>query len=152
MRKKSFITIVMFLFIVLLGTSWAQDCLQTQMSSDANLEACLLEAKVSRDVLTIKVILENTSDEKITPKFYYEDVYFTDVGEKKKYSPLKDSEENYIAGPKADDQHGGRFWYDIEPGKKKIFWVKFPAPPEDCSSIDVFVPEIMPFEEIPVER
>ncbi len=151
-RKLLALFIAIVGVIVCGGIVHAQDAMQTQMSSDGNIKASLFEAKVRRNVLTVKVTLENISGARVDPMIIYRDVYYTDIEKEKKYFVLKDAEGKYISGPKYDGNDGGRFWYDIEPGGKKIFWVKFPAPPESTKVVDIFIPGVLPFEEIEIKR
>lgn len=134
------------------GTASAGEPIQVQMSTDGNLEASLIGLKIRSDVLTAKVIIQNTSGRRVKAKFEFRHVYYTDLKERKKYFGLKDSEGAYIAGPKADGVVGGRFWSDLQPDEKKILWVKFPAPPATTESIDLFIPGFLPFEDVPLGR
>lgn len=152
-RKKIFLLALILISTLFLSQkTFAENCLQSQPSSDGKLEACLMCAKVRGDVLTVKIILKNISDKKTTMLIYYKDFYYTDIKEKKKYFGLKDSEGSYIAGPKYDNNNGGRFWYDILGNEKKILWIKVPAPPDTTDVIDIIAPGILPFEEIKIER
>jgi len=130
----------------------AAKVIQEQPSTDGNMEASLISAAVRGEVLTVKVILKNTSGKKATPMFFFKDVYYTDLKDKKKYFALKDAEGQYIAGPRYDGSNGGRFWFDIGPDGKKIIWVKFPAPPQTTESVDIFLPGILPFEAVPLRK
>ncbi|MEA3543701.1 MAG: hypothetical protein U9R69_00610 [Thermodesulfobacteriota bacterium] len=149
--KKTISTMVMALAIgVLLSfSSYAMESMQTQPSSDGKLEASLLSAKVRREVLTIKIMLKNISPNKVYTSFNYDAVYYSDIDDKKKYFVLKDSEGQYIAGP--IDKYRS-FRHDIQTDGQMIVWVKFPAPPETTETIDVFIPMILPFEEIEITR
>jgi hypothetical protein len=153
--KKHFtvFTIVSFLsFILLVSLSHALEAIQTQPSSDGRLEASLIGADIKRSVLTVKVSLENTSTDRIEPEFAYESVYFADVEAQKKYFALKDENGLYIAGPRHSEWHGGSFKQHMNPGDKMIIWVKFPAPPESTTVIDIFFPGILPSEEVELKR
>ena len=134
------------------AAGFAVEAIQEQYSTDGNLEASLIGANVRDNVLTIKVMLKNVSGENADVMFLFKNVYYTDMKEKSKYYCLKDSENQYIAGPKYDNSNGGRFWYKIPPEKKKILWAKFPAPPANTESIDVFIPDLLPFESVKVGR
>ena len=130
----------------------AMEAIQTQPTTDGNLEASLTRAQAKGDVLTVMVQVKNVSSSIAKLSFYYQDVYYTDVKEKKKYFILKDADGKYIAGPKAYDTYGGSFEYNIEPGAQKIMWCKLPAPPETTESITVFIPDCLPFEDIEIAR
>lgn len=133
-------------------SGYAMEAIQTQPSSDGNFEASLTSVKIKRDVLTIRVMVKNVSANKAEMQCNYKEVYYTDVEDKKKYFVLKDSEGQYIAGPKRGGAYGGYFGGDIDPDGQKIMWMKFPAPPETTTTVDIFVPGILPFEEIQLTR
>ena len=130
-------------------SGYAMEVMQTQPSSDGNLESSLLSAKVRREVLTVKIKFKNISSKEINKRFQYDFVYYSDLDEKKKYFVLKDSEGQYIAGPINKYRY---FTCDLQPDEQRIIWMKFPAPPTTTKSIDIFIPEIMPFEEIQITR
>ncbi len=151
MRKRSLLFLI-FLMFVFISAVPAQDAVQTQPSSDGTFEAALLSVKVRVNVLTVKVALKNTANKKISPMFFFKDVYYADIEQGKKYFGLKDAEGNYIAGTKFSNEHGGRFWSDMDPNGKQIVWIKFPAPAETTRTIDIFIPGLLPFEEVEVQR
>lgn len=130
----------------------AMEPIQTQPSSDGKFEASLTSAKVRRDVLTVKIRLKNIATESAKLEFKYKSVYVTDIEEKKKYFALKDSAGTYIAGPQDRSSEGGKVERYIDAGGQAIVWVKFPAPPEATQTVDIFVPRVLPFEEIEIER
>ncbi len=153
--KKYFtvFTIASFLTLILLVSfAYALEAIQTQPSSDGRLEASLIGAAIKRGVLTVKVSLENISTGRIEPEIPYESIYYADIDAQKKYFALKDENGFYIAGPRHTDWHGGCFKKSMSPGDKMILWVKFPAPPESTASIDLFIPDILPFEEVELKR
>ncbi len=140
------------LLIPFVSTSYAQKAIQTQPSSDGTIEASLIEAKVQRGVLTVKVTLKNISNQWIEPEIRFEKAYYTDVDAKKKYFALKDSEGKYIAGPAGYDWGGGTFKEKFGKNESKIIWIKFPAPPETTKTIDIYIPTLLPFEDINMLR
>ncbi len=154
MKSRKLVTCMIGLCLVLwsFGMVAAADPIQVQLSTDGNLEASLIGVKIRSEVLTVKVIIQNTSDRKVTCRFEFRQVYYTDLKERKKYFGLKDSKGAYIAGPKFDTAVGGRFWFKLQPGEKRIMWVKFPAPPPTTESIDLFIPGFLPFEDVPLGR
>ncbi len=138
------------LLILFISTSYAQRAIQTQPSSDGTIEASLIEAKVQRGVLTVKVMLKNISNQWIEPEIRFGEAYYTDVDAKKKYFALKDSEGKYIAGTAEYDWGGGTFKEKFGKNESKIIWIKFPAPPETTKTIDIYIPRLLPFEDITI--
>ncbi len=147
--KLAFGVMVIF-FLPLLG--YAGEAMQTQPSSDGKVEGAIIGVKVKRGVLTVKVSLKNVSENRIEPEMFFREVYFTDIKENKKYFCLKDSNGRYISGPQDSGFRGGTFKDKIPFGEKRIIWMKFPAPPESSDTIDIFLPGMLPFEEIEIKK
>jgi hypothetical protein len=75
--------------------------------------------------------------------FSWNDIYYTDPGENKKYAFLTDSDNNRILDV---------FYGTYEAGQQRLNWAKFPAPPPTSNKITVFIPKFMPFEDVPVSQ
>jgi hypothetical protein len=133
-------------------TVFSQEAIQVQPSSDGKIEASVIQANVRGKVLTVKVALKNTTTETLKPELRFQDFYVTDLKEQKKYFPLKDSKGAFLAGPQHTDWSGGTFKSKIQGGESMTIWVKFPAGPEATETVDLFVPGILPFEEIKISR
>jgi hypothetical protein len=150
--KKFFLASALALltgFVFMPVTLFAVEPIQVQQSSSGTFEAFVIEAKIKKDVLTIKIGIKNISPKKKTADVIYAEVYYIDIKNKKKYFILKDEEGVRIAGPKFTS---AAFHYKIEPEKQKILWMKFPVPPEETKMIDIFLPGFMPFEDINLSR
>jgi hypothetical protein len=122
-------------------------------SQDPNLRADLLEVKrVSGGALLVKWRVVNAapassaglaaaSTEPIHYDFGWDDIYYVDPAENKKYGYLTDSE-------------GGRildiWWGNLKPGEQRANWAKFPAPPATSNKISLTLPKFPPFEDVPV--
>ena len=141
-------------FFVLLGavSCWAVNAIQTQPATSGPFEADLIKASVRNNVLTIQVAFRCQGPPEDPIEFYFKDVYLTDLKNKKKYYPLKDSSGRYLAGPADSWLEGGAFKSYMRPGGRVIFWIKFPAPPADVQTIDIMVPGFLPFEDVPITR
>jgi len=146
------ILLVAIIAFVFSSSVYAEKVLQTQQSSDGKVEASIIGAKARRGVLTVKISLTNVSNSKIEPEIRYGEFYYVNINENKKYYALKDSNGNYIAGPRHYDWGGGTFKWKINPSEKMMLWAKFPAPPPNTDTIDVFIPGILPFEEVAIDK
>jgi hypothetical protein len=71
----------------------------------------------------------------------WDDIYFIDPAENKKYAVLTDADGNRIVDV---------FWGDLPPEQQRASWAKFPAPPPASSKISVHIPAFPPFEDVPV--
>ncbi|NLI80380.1 MAG: hypothetical protein GX443_01660 [Deltaproteobacteria bacterium] len=139
-------------FFLLCFPVFSQEAIQVQPSSDGKIEASVTQAKVRGNVLTVMIKLKNTTDGSLEPELRFQEFYVTDVKDKKKYFPLKDSKGVILAGPQHYDWGGGTFKGRIKGGEFMTIWAKFPAPPEATETVDLFIPGIMPFEDLPLSR
>jgi hypothetical protein len=119
--------------------------IQTQETEMAGVVAELMEVKRKDGVLTVKVNFRNTGDAGVkvyieTEHGKYEHIYVT--ANTKKYFVLKDSEGAPLA-PKYIEGNP-------EKGQKVIWWAKFPAPPADVKKINLIIPKMPPFEDVPI--
>jgi hypothetical protein len=120
--------------------------IQTQETEFANVVAELTECKRKEGVLTIKVTFRNTGNDGLqvnvdTDHGKYEKIYVTAAS--KKYFVLKDA-EGVVLAPKYINSHVGK-------DGKILWWAKFPAPPTDVKKINLMMPKVFPFEDVPVK-
>jgi hypothetical protein len=154
--------ITLFIGLGLVATSPADSVAQTagvlasaQYSADPDLRCDLLEVKrVSGGTLMIRWLIVNTSaksggltgasGKKVRYTFRWEDVYFIDPAENKKYQYLTDSGNNRILDI---------FEGELAPGEQRLNWARFPAPPESSSKISFGIPKCSPpFDDIAVAK
>ena len=153
MKRRIWLLFLSLLLVFVFATgAYGQKAIQIQPSSDGNIEASLIESKEKRGVLTVKVVLKNISKEWIEPELCFGEAYYADIDAQKKYFPLKDSEGKFIAGHLSYDWCGGTFKEKIGPDQSKIIWIKFPAPPETTKTLDIFIPKMLPFEDVTIQR
>jgi len=123
-------------------------------SQDPNIRADLLEVKrVSGGALLVKWRIVNTAtpsgagslasaeDKPVYYNFDWDDLYYVDPAENKKYGYLTDSEGNRILD----------VWYgNLKTGETRANWAKFPAPPATSTMISLTLPKFPPLEDVPV--
>ena len=126
-----------------------------QYSADPALRCDLLEVKRgSGGTLMIRWLIANTSAKSggltgasgktVRYVFHWEDVYFIDPAENKKYQFLTDSGGNRILDI---------FEGDLAPGEQRLNWARFPAPPESSSKINFGIPKCSPpFDDIAITK
>ena len=103
--------------------------------------AVLLKWRLVRASATAGSVVAN--EKGIWHTWSWEDVYFTDPAENKKYSGLKDTAGSWLAqGPS-----GG---HSYKLGGQQAMWMKFPAPPETSTKVTFVFPGFPPFEDVPV--
>jgi hypothetical protein len=128
------------------------------MGMTGNVEVDLLKAKVQEGILTVTLAYRNTGKEDAQLKeIAIDDVYFISETEKKKYLVLKDSKGDWIAAPVARGKIATETGFGtnpitVAPGSKAIVWFKFPAPPDNVATVNLVVPDVMPFDKVPVSR
>ncbi len=123
--------------------------LQTQDSNFKEIKVQMIECKRKGDVLTIKLNFYNPSDRESEAcicddnggywRFYV-------IAGDKKYFILKDDK----GAPLAPIYEGIAQRFKIAPKGSHKWWGKFPAPPKEIKSITFIMPEVMPFEDIPI--
>jgi len=116
-----------------------------QYNLDPDLRCDLMEVKrVSGNALIVRWRVVNTSTSKyIDYDFSWEDVYYIDPAENKKYGFLTDAEGNRILDIK---------WGRINAGQQWLAWAKFPAPPPTSTKVSISVGGFAPFEDVPVAQ
>ena len=125
-----------------------------QYSADPDLRCDILEVKrVSGGALNVRWRIINTTGapggltggagKTINYDFNWDNIYFIDPAENKKYQYLKDSAGNRILDV---------FYGNLAPGQQRLNWAKFPAPPASSKKITINIPHFAPFEDIPVSE
>jgi len=115
-----------------------------QFSGDPNLRCDLLEVKrVSGGAVLVRWRVVNTAAKSIHYDFSWNEVYYIDPDQNKKYGFLSDAEDNKILDI---------FWGHLPAGDQRLNWAKFPAPPATTTKISVNVPKFTPFEDIPIAQ
>ena len=147
MRKFFYRFSIGLLMLVFASFLHAEDkVLQTQESSDGFFKVQLVDCKRKGDKLTIKLRIVNPSDKQVRyclckdGTMYYR--YYL-IAKDKKYFILTDSQGVALA-PQGND------WVDIAPKGVYNWWGKFTAPPKEIKKITFIMPNVMPFEDIPI--
>lgn len=132
-----------------------------EFSQDPDLRCDLLEVKrISGGALMIRWRIVNAAGQAnpasggfanptpAKPIHYYfsgwDQLYYIDPAENKKYLPLTDSQNNRILDIAGD--------VTLQPGQQRLNWAKFPAPPAGSTKISVSIPQFAPFEDAPVAQ
>lgn len=134
----------------------AANYLDTQYGQDG-IEVHLLKAKVTNNVLTVSIMVENTTGEEV--KFISmvtENVNYTSSD--KKYPVLKDADGKWLASTitySTSNSRNALFTADKSPNQyhtiklknknKRVGWVKFEAPQDGGWPIEVAFPGVTPF-------
>jgi hypothetical protein len=129
-----------------------------QFSQDPDLRCDLLEAKrVSGGALLVRWRIINTAGQgggggglvsstaakPIQYAFDWNELFYIDPAENKRYQFLTDSGGHRIL----------EVWDGyLEAGKQRLNWAKFPAPPASSTKISISIPRFAPFEDVPLNQ
>lgn len=133
-------------FLPLAAQAQGSGPMQTQETNIQGVSAELIECTRKAGVLTLKVRFRASADKKTwfnidTGHGAYTGFYV--VAGDKKHFILRDAEGAPIA-PKA---LGG---VHLNKGETHLWWAKFPAPGAEVKQVKLVIPEVLPFEDIPV--
>jgi outer membrane protein OmpA-like peptidoglycan-associated protein len=110
----------------------------------------LVELRQAGGVLRLAVRYANAGDREASPsRFSVGKIALVDVKSKQKHFPIKDANGAYIGGPIGDAIDGGRVAVAIPPGMQSIAWAYFEPLPSG-SVVSVEMPQMFPFEDVPV--
>lgn len=125
--------------------------LQTQDTNVAGVVADFVECRSREGVLSVKIRLRNTGNDKAQVHLIqgrdYEKYYVT--AGSKKYFVLRDDEKVPLAA--AADGLGGLV-VTLPKGGAWTWWAKYPSPPASDSKITYVWPVGAPFEDVPISR
>jgi len=152
-RSKKILVFCGVSLLLSAGLFFGQQVIQTQSHNTADgVEVDLTSLEIQNNIVTVKFKLRNTAAEKQHVMIQFKDCYIMDEINQKKYYGLKDTDGLYIAGPAADNNNGGRFWFGIEAGKSMGLWIKFPQPTDNPASITISLPGVSPFESVKLAK
>ena len=126
-----------------------------EYSQDPTLRCELLEAKrVSGGALLVRWRIVNgagagagglvaTTAKPIRYTFGWDQLFYIDPAENKRYQFLTDSGGNRILEV---------FEGDLPPGQQRANWAKFPAPPASSTKVSIQIPRFPPFEDVPISQ
>jgi len=122
------------------------DELASRSTNWPGMVADVTEFRRKGNVLTALVRLRNTLTAGHTiVQFGVGGVYLMDEAGAKKYELLKDETGAYIASST------GLFTEAIDSGAGVTLWMKFPAPPLETKTATLAMPQMPPFEDLPIQ-
>jgi outer membrane protein OmpA-like peptidoglycan-associated protein len=111
------------------------------------VSAELLELRTNGGVTRLAVrYLNNSGKEAESERFEVGKIALVDVKSKKKHSPIKDANGQFIAGPLGD---GGVIHVRLRAGQQGVAWTCFDAIPAG-TVVSVELPQMFPFEDVKV--
>jgi len=110
----------------------------------------LIELHQAGGVLRMAVRFTNSGAKEVEPTHYTVDrITLVDVKSKKKYFPVRDADQQYLAGPLADRIDGGSIRLRVPPKQSTVLWAYF-EPVAPGLVMNVEMPYTFPFENVPV--
>jgi len=150
--KKLLFSFILAIFVSVI-IIYAGQVIQTQESDSwEGIEVDLIGLKINNNIITLRFKFRNTGDASQEVQFYFKDCYIMDETNQKKYFVLKDSDGQFIGGPKDKEWEGGRFSARIGHSKSKSAWMKFPEPTDNPETITISIPGVFPFEEVELTK
>jgi hypothetical protein len=133
------------------GRGWAAEpqTLQTQMSMSGDMDVDVIRANIRDNIFTVVLVYRNNGEDRAKLYYNFGEVYYIDDTEKKKYHVLRDSKNKWLGAPM---NSAGDISKKIAAGGKQLVWFKFPAPPATVNSVNLVIPNVLPFEELAVTR
>lgn len=123
----------------------AQVAIQSQPGPDG-AQVDLMKVAVTGDILT--VTLRCSSDEKINSEsFDVQKISVIDDATSQRLGVLKDNAGEWMASNVGGNSLNTEC--EVKPG---VIWAKFPAPPATSKTVSINLPEVGPFDGIPVTR
>ncbi|MDG2046222.1 MAG: hypothetical protein P8J79_03320 [Halioglobus sp.] len=143
--------LIALLVVFSCGRGWATEpeALQTEMSLSGDMDVDVIRANIRDNIFTVVLVYRNNGEAKAKIYYNFNEVYFIDDTEKKKYHVLKDSKNQWLGAPM---NSAGDISKRIDAGGKQLVWFKFPAPPETTKSVNLVIPDVLPFEELAITR
>lgn len=145
--------VIFFAFLFLLWPTIASAQLNQPVETNwQGVTAKLVTCQQDLYRMFVVVELKNETDDNVTGNgaLYFKEIYIHDFDNDQKFFVLKDANELYLAGPRSDFNDGGRWWIDLPPNETVRIWAFFAPLPDSSSSIDVWIPQLLPFEEVPI--
>lgn len=109
----------------------------------------LTRVQVTGSILTVELRYTPPPGETVSQWFFnLSDVSVIDDATSQRYGVLQDEEKKWMAAPLS----GGRIGVSTGRDKPAIIWFKFPAPPPESGTISLNMPDVSPFDGVPVQR
>lgn len=120
--------------------------IQTQPGPKGNTVA-LNKVAVTGNILTVSMTYSGGSD--CCVHIPIDDVSIIDDATSQRISVLKDGTGKYMAAPL---ESGGRNVGPDSHRSASVVWFKFPAPPATSKTVSIAIPDVAPFDAVPVTR
>ena len=122
------------------------DALSVGVHEVTGVEVALTQVqRASGDTLTVRWSYRNRTQEDKPVTGEIGETYLVDPVNRKKYLIVRDANGLPVGGQDGDPNSGG-----LPAGQTLTAWAKFSAPADDVEQISVYIPNVPPFEDIPI--
>ena len=122
------------------------DALSVGVHEVTGVEVALTQVqRASGDTLTVRWSYRNRTQEAKPVTGEIGETYLVDPVNRKKYLIVRDANDRPVGGQDGDPNRGG-----LPAGQTLTAWAKFAAPADDVEQISVYIPNVSPFEDIPI--
>jgi hypothetical protein len=135
----------------------AAPALAVQEHEMGGVDVAITELKrTSGDTLTMKWEFRNKTQEKkilatgggfSAPYRLAKEAFLLDMKNRKRYLVVENGEYYPLARKHPTTSEGSIV---VEPGQTLTTWAKFPAPPAEVTAVDVQLPQVPPFDAVPI--
>lgn len=109
----------------------------------------LTRVQVTGALMTVELRFVPQADRSMSQWYFnINDVSIIDDATSQRYAVLKDEQDKWMAAPLS----GGRIGVTTGKAEPAIIWLKFPAPPATSTTVSLNLPEVSPFDGVPVQR
>ena len=134
------------------GTVFASGTAGTTPGGLGGAIATLVSAKRADQVVNVRLRFAAERGESVdllSPYFMFRNVFLFDPVGKRKYPLVRDTDGNFQGQPLQVKMEGGSFIPDWR--KITLVSLSFQAPPDTVLRADLFLPQFLPFEGVPIE-
>lgn len=128
----------------------APAALQTQPGSDG-IQVALTRVQVTGDVLTVQLLYSKATESSSTQRFSVEEIAVIDDATSQRYGVLKDAAGRWQAAP-LQAAGNDNLMIVVRQDAPTVVWFKFPAPPPTSPTVSINIPNVGPFDGVPVTR
>lgn len=128
----------------------APAAIQTQPGSDG-ISVALTRVQVTGDVLTVQLAYSKATENSATQRFSVEEIAVIDDATSQRYGVLKDAAGRWQAAP-LQAAGNDNLMIVVRNDAPTVVWFKFPAPPPTSPTVSINIPNVGPFDGVPVTR
>lgn len=113
-------------------------------------QVSLVRAQVTGNVLTVELSYRPANNEWNAIYFDIDEVSVIDDATSQRYGVLKDDANAWMASP--INSNDKQIRVQMDDGQPAVVWFKFPAPPATSQTVSINIPDVSPFDGVPLQR